>query len=135
MKWFLRALLTAYFLCIGALCAQISAAENKPVRWVTDKPFARSVYQAVKDKYPSMMIVCKRPDLPPRSAVTLGVPQEDCLIIAASKTRFFCGEFAYDNGPLPPQEFSCTLVAESFQKDVRPGDILKFTTRARAPEA
>lgn len=129
MRWFWRALITAYFLFIGG-----TAAAQQPVRWVTDKPFARQVYAAVKDKYPSMEITCRRPILPKNTGATLGVPQEDCLVIAASKTRFFCGEFAYMNGPLPPTEINCVIVAESFRKDVKPGDILKFTAR-RLPEA
>ena len=119
-------------LCALALCG---AAYGKPVRWVTDKTFARSVYAAVKDKYPAMEITCRRPLLPKRTGARLGVPQEDCLVIAASKTRFFCGEFAYMDGPLPPMEIPCTVVASTFAK-MRHGQVLSLYPLVQAaPEA
>lgn len=133
-----RLLLRIMLVCLIVPCVS-HATTNKPIKWVTDKKFARMVYDAVKDKYPSMEITCRRPILPKNWGATAGVPQEDCLVIAASKTAFFCGEFAYDNGPLPPTQIDCVIVAKSFEKDVKAADILKLTTprhkRAALPSA
>lgn len=106
-------------------------AHAAPVRWVNDPTFAHKVYAVAKGHYPAMEIACLRP-LNPTSTMV----QKDCLVIAASRTRFFCGEWAWsNNGPLKPRDVPCVIVAKTFAK-LKPGTVLSLYPLAEAaPEA
>ena len=76
MRWFLRALILAYFLAI----ITTASAYRPLVRWVTDKPFACTVAVALQDNLSALTITCRRPVLP-----------RCCAAIAQIRRRFESG--------------------------------------------
>jgi hypothetical protein len=122
---------------LAALLAPVAAGAKAPaVRWMPDLAFAHRLVTAfdkanTKGRLEITEVACRKPSVAANVAVVLGIPNEDCLMIAEAPTSMWCGEVLVS--PSGPQllPLPCVTIAKTL-KQVKPADVLNFKY---APEA
>jgi len=106
-----------------------AAAHIKPIGWLPDRSFAKVVKVGFEAANPTVTVledVCVKPDLPKNTAMTAGMAQEDCMVIAERPQGFLCFELVWQNGSSTGTKYSCALTRKVMRRDVKPGWIVRY---------
>lgn len=124
----MRAWLTTFAIAFFLTATASSAAPIKPIQWMPDRAFARVVkvgFEAANKGVTVTADVCLRPRLPKHVALTAGLAEEDCLVVARGSKSPVCFELVWQSGPTGTR-YSCALVKKALRDDVKPGWIVRY---------
>lgn len=117
------ALYGAVMACL-VLAGVVHTATPAPLKWGPDRAFARILKVGFEAANPGKHIseaVCAKPQLPPKTGATIGVPQEDCLAIGTQRLKGkvvpLCFELMYTDGSTAGSALSCALVRKAIRQD------------------
>ncbi len=131
LGWFALSFFGTAALALGVLdVAAYAQADNAQahIKWQPDRGFAKVVkigFEAANRGATVTEDVCMKPRLPKATALTAGVPQDDCLVVATNKHGGLCFELIWENGASGTR-YACKLVRRAIRLDTKPGWVVHY---------